>query len=76
MTAPECPHHHTVMEMIPTEPCSCCRSCGYATHELECERCPECGHPMELEAAEPHWYCPYCPAELWHGKEQELLLLS
>jgi hypothetical protein len=60
VTAPECPHHHQPMELVPAEPRARCVACGYLTEHLRFERCPECGHRLHIEEPEPHWHCPAC----------------
>jgi hypothetical protein len=60
MSAPICPRHQIEMEIAPAEPRSRCRACGFLTHHLRFDHCPECGQRLLIEEPASHWHCPMC----------------
>jgi hypothetical protein len=60
MIGHRCPRHQVAMEIVPADPRSRCPACGYLTHHLQFDHCPECRQRMLIEEPEPHWHCPLC----------------
>jgi hypothetical protein len=59
------------MERLTAVSLSRCVSCGYISHDLESDRCPECGRVLHLEAPEAHWICPVCSTIAWASEQEE-----
>jgi hypothetical protein len=64
MNSSICGTHRVPLEILPAEPRSRCSSCGYMTHHLRFEHCPECGVRLVIEQPDPRWECPLCAAAL------------